>query len=64
METFTVFHRTWYHYDGNGVKQCGVGERHHIADVESEKLARAICKEWNDNHDAGELSDKAEYERD
>lgn len=57
-----VFHRTWYHYE-DGIKTCGVGERHHIATVYSEDIARAICKEWNQNNDAGELSDKAEYQR-
>jgi hypothetical protein len=54
MAEIEVFHRTWYHYE-DGVKTCGVGERHHIATVYSEDEARAICKEWNQNNDAGEL---------
>jgi len=64
MDTFEVFHRTWYYYDENGIKHRGVGKLYLVRRVTSEKLAREICAYWNDNHEAGDLSDKAEYERD
>jgi len=58
---FKVFHRTWWKHGDNG-RVPGVGKSHFIDEVETEAEARELCKEWNRVHEAGELSDKAEYE--
>lgn len=40
-----------------------LGRKHTLQDdVETEEEARAICKDYNDSHDPGFLSRKAEYE--
>jgi hypothetical protein len=62
--SYTVFHRTWWKQnlsrpDG---REPGAGERHFIAKVRTEEQARQLCREWNQSHDPGFLSDKAEYE--
>lgn len=62
--SYTVFHRTWWRRnpDWPGGREPGVGKRHFIAKVWSEEEARQLCREWNQSHDPGLLSDKAEYE--
>lgn len=69
---FEVFHRTWWANnwerteDGelkwtDGLEPC-VGEETVIArHVATEEEARAICEQWNDTHEAGRLSRKAEF---
>lgn len=63
--SYRVFHRTWWKRSPgwpNGLEPCP-GKKHTIEDsVETEEEARKICKEWNQTHKPGELSDKAEYE--
>jgi|694.fasta_scaffold65646_5 hypothetical protein len=64
MTKFRVFHRTWWQAnpgwpDG---REPGVGPRHHIAYAWSEEEARDLCRSWNQAHDPGLLSDKAEFE--
>jgi hypothetical protein len=62
---YHIFHRTWWKRnpawpDGREPK---AGEKHTIArGITSEAVAREICRDWNANHDEGELSDRAEYE--
>lgn len=62
---FNVFHRTWwkrnpYWPDG---KEPQAGKKHYIMKgVKTESEAREVCKVWNNCHDPGFLSDKAEYE--
>jgi hypothetical protein len=63
---YRCFTRTWWVH--NPSWPCGLepgaGRKHTIAkDVESEEEARAICRRYNDTHDPGVLSRKAEYER-
>jgi len=62
--TYIVFHRTWWRRNKDwpeGLEPCA-GKMHKIATyVPDEETAQKICKEWNASHDAGELSDKAEY---
>lgn len=61
---YHVFHRTWWVENPswpNGLEP-GAGEKHTIGYVDTEKGAREVCQEWNDEHDPGRLSDKAEYE--
>jgi len=55
---YKVFHRTWW----KPGRVPGVGNSYFIDEVETEEEARALCKEWNEEHDPGELSDKAEYD--
>jgi hypothetical protein len=65
MEKFKVFHRTWWKESKgwpNGLEPQA-GTRHHIATVYEEDTARELCEEWNNNNEAGRLSDKAEFER-
>jgi hypothetical protein len=54
---FEVFHRTWWQAPG----VPGVGESHHIGWAQTEARARYLCRRWNESHDAGPLSDRAEY---
>lgn len=54
---FEVFHRTWWQAPG----VPGVGESHHIGWAQTEARARYLCRRWNASHDAGPLSDRAEY---
>jgi hypothetical protein len=54
---FEVFHRTWWRAPG----VPGVGESHHIGWAQTEARARYMCRRWNASHDAGPLSDRAEY---
>jgi hypothetical protein len=64
LKQFEVFHRTWWRHNlswPNGSEPCA-GKKHHICFTESESSARNICREWNAEHDPGELSDKAEYQ--
>ena len=60
---FEVFHRTWWRLE-NGVRVPGVGESYHLGYAIDQEMARAKCKEWNDCHDPGYLSDKAEFTSD
>ena len=54
---FEIFHRTWWQAPG----VPGVGESHHIGWAQTEARARYLCRRWNATHDAGPLSDRAEY---
>jgi len=54
---FEVFHRTWWRAPG----VPGVGDSHHIGWAQTEARARYLCRQWNASHDAGPLSDRAEY---
>ena len=63
--SYAVFHRTWWRPNPSWPdgREPGAGERHYLHHgVETEAEARAICREWNETHDPGPLSDKAEYE--
>ncbi len=61
---FHVFHRTWW--KRNRIWPRGLephaGKKHTIAYAISEAEARTLCRVWCEAHNAGELSDKAEYE--
>ena len=63
--SYAVFHRTWWRPNPSWPdgREPGVGERQYLhLGVETEEQAQAICREWNETHDPGPLSDKAEYE--
>ena len=61
---FEVFHRTWWRNNPdwpNGLEPS-VGEETVIKrNVPTIEEARSICKAWNDSHEAGRLSRKAEF---
>lgn len=60
---FEIFHRTWWRDNPawpDGLEPC-VGESFFIGKAKTEEEAIQMCKEWNDCHDAGRYSDKAEF---
>lgn len=62
---YRVFTRTWWVENPawpNG-REPGAGRKHTLARVETEAEARAVAKQYNDTHDPGFLSRKAEYEQ-
>ena len=67
-KTYSVFTRTWWKENPswpNGLEPQP-GTRHYRGHPQSvtEEEAREYCQEWNDTHDPGRLSLKAEYESD
>ncbi len=61
---YDVFIRTWYIYDDNENIIPGPGEKTYICDGQglTRSEAIAICKQWNDEHEPGELLLNAEFE--
>ncbi len=60
---FIIFTRTWWKENAawvNGLEPC-IGKSRRIGECHSEAEAVRICKEWNDSHDAGRYSRKAEF---
>ena len=63
MKKYKVFTRTWWKNNPdwpNGLEPHA-GRKTTIAPANSEEEARGICKRWNESHDPGRLSRKAEY---
>ena len=62
--SYRVFSRTWWRRNPShpGGREPGAGRKTTLARVQTEDEARAICRRYNDNHDPGFLSRKAEYE--
>lgn len=61
---YDVFHRTWWVNNPswpNGLEP-GAGKRTYIRKHVTEADARAICKHYNNTHNPGRLSRKAEFE--
>lgn len=63
-QLYRVFHRTWWRRNAEwpGGREPGAGRKTTLARHVTEAEARAICKRYNDSHDPGFLSRKAEYE--
>ena len=63
---YDVYVRSWWIWEDqkfNGrVKVPGPGEKAYIAHGVTLESARAMCEEYNESHDPGELSIKAEFE--
>ena len=62
---FRVFVRTWWRRNPawtGGREPCPGKKRTLVSRVATEEEARRICREYNDTHDPGFLSKKAEYE--
>lgn len=61
--TYTVFVRDWWHYGAGGkLEPCGATEPVILATGVSWGVARQMCEDYNDSHDPGPLSRKAEFE--
>lgn len=59
--TFEVFVRDWWRIE-RGVRVPNPGAEREILDTGlSLDEARELCREWNDSHEPGELSRKAEF---
>jgi hypothetical protein len=62
--SFTVFVRNWWKENPswpNGLEPDSTAEKTVLAFNLTESDARAMCKEYNDTHEPGRLSRKAEY---
>ncbi len=60
---YNVFIRNWYKIeDGKKVPDTNADKEYLMQYIDTEKEARQLCREYNDNNDAGILSRKAEYE--
>jgi len=63
--SFAVFTRTWWKESPdwpNGLEPEAGRKTYLERGLESEEDARALCHDWNRNHEAGRLSLKAEFE--
>lgn len=62
--SFSVFTRTWWKYnkDWAGGREPCAGRKTYLDSGLTEAEARARCKKYNESHDPGPLSRKAEYE--
>jgi len=63
--SFTVFTRTWWTRDPAlpAGRICRPGRKYTLADrVATEAEALEICRRYNDSHDPGPLSRRAEYD--
>ena len=63
MKPYVVFHRTWWKKNPSWPdgREPDVGFPTVIGRASTEDEAMDMCKEWNDSHDPGFLSRKAEY---
>lgn len=63
---YRVFTRTWWRRNPSypGGREPGAGRKYTLRwNVETEDEARAICRQYNETHEPGFLSRKAEYEQ-
>ena len=62
---YTVFTRTWWKRNSswpNGLEPC-LGHKNILETALTREQARELCKQWNEEHNPGILSRKAEFER-
>jgi hypothetical protein len=62
---YAVFVRTWWRSNPswpNGLEPCAGKKRYLRRRIATEEEARRICRQYNDTHEPGRLSRKAEYE--
>lgn len=63
METYRTFIRDWWKRDIHGkLVPYHDAPKQYVKGRLSESEAREMCKEYNSEHDAGELSRKMEWE--
>ena len=61
---YNVFIRDWWIDNPswpNGLEPCA-GDKESIGEADTEQEAQEMCQEYNDSHDPGRFSRKAEYE--
>ena len=58
---YNVFVRTWWKIE-NGKQVFHPGRKTFLAKKVSWETARLICKEYNETHNPGKLSRKAEFQ--
>ena len=61
---YRVFTRIWWRNNPNwpnDLEPCA-DRKHTLGKMPTEEMALALCKQYNDTHNAGRLSRKAEYE--
>lgn len=58
---YNVFVRNWWTRTANG-RTPGAGRKRYLARGVSEDRARQLCQEYNESHNPGFLSRKAEFE--
>ena len=64
MKNYRIFTRTWWKNNPNypnGLEPCA-GRKYTINYASTQEQAREICRQYNDTHDPGRLSRKAEFE--
>ena len=65
MQLVNVVHRTWWkdnpEYPGGLEPQ--IGRKTYIVKGVTEEEAREMCKQYNETHEAGRYSRKAEFEK-
>ena len=63
MKPYVIFHRTWWKKNPSwpGGREPGVGRATIIGRANTEEEAIEMCKTWNESHDPGHLSRKAEF---
>jgi hypothetical protein len=62
METYyNVFVRNWWRME-NGKRVPGAGRKTYLRKHVTYSDAREICRQYNDTHEPGYLSRKAEFE--
>ena len=62
---YRVFTRNWWRPNSgwpNGLEPDPNAARTYIAHGVDEHTAREVCRAWNATHEAGKLSNKAEFE--
>jgi len=62
LKRYDVFIRDWYTRDESGKLLPIPSEKSYTAHDVTLAHARELCKDYNESHDAGELSRKAEFE--
>lgn len=62
-QLYDVFVRDWWKLDELGRLVPHLGPREYLAHGVSYAEAHEMCREYNDSHDPGPFSRKAEFER-
>ena len=58
---YRVFTRNWWRIENGQKIPASNARKCTLCHTNSEAMARAACKEYNDTHEPGPLSRKAEY---
>ena len=61
MKLYDVFTRTWWKRDARGKRYPGAGRKTFLARGVTWDEAQAMCQRYNEAHEPGFLSRKAEF---